>query len=243
MESKTRWVIGTSIALILAIAAVWGLLQTSNKNRSEIASEATSIAIDQTRLALDAEEVELARADNNAVATRNEGASQLLTSVPTDGSDYSLTATALAIQATAIASTRTYIDERMHQIDATQTAVAESQPVFACTAEDYVPPFNASSAPIGSEICIPRGAVAWISSDPAAISIPGLYEEVYGQGFTFALFGPVKFTISGVASDKIRLDVRSEAGLVGNYDGKSLNLVYRDGKICEHSNFDGSSCR
>lgn len=243
MESRSRWIVGTAITLILAIAAVYTLFQNNNKNRLENEAAATTIAINQTQVALDAEQVELARADNSAFATANAISAQQLIPAPADGTDYSPTATALAIQSTAIASTRTYIDEQKQQIDATQTAVVESRPTFTCTTEDYVPPPNASIVPIGSEICIPRGAIAWISSDPAAISIPGVYEEIYGQGFTFALFGPVKFTVSDVDPSKIRLDMRSETSLVGNYDGKSLNLVYHDGKVCEHANFDSSSCR
>lgn len=111
-----------------------------------------------------------------------------------------------------------------------------------CLSTEYIPPIDGIHPPIGSAICIPSGTIAWISSDPAQINISDIYNKKFTVGFTFILFGPVRFTISDVNSIHVRLDSRTDDSLVGNFDGKSINLVYRNGKVCDYVTYNGSTC-
>lgn len=112
-----------------------------------------------------------------------------------------------------------------------------------CKPDEHIVSDGQSDPLIGSEMCVPSGSVAWISSDPALVVIPGVYERSHPMGFTFSLFGPVRFTIYGVDSDDVHLVRSSESNLVGNTDGKSLNLVYIDGKVCAIEDYQNYSCR
>jgi hypothetical protein len=129
-------------------------------------------------------------------------------------------------------------------ITATSPSVPVSEPtdISDCLPTDFIPAAGGSHPPIDTVICIPTGAVAWISSDAATISILESYNKPFYTGFTFTLFGPVKFMISGVESDKVRLDVRGDASLLGTFDGKLTNLVYINNKVCDYSDFTGSAC-
>lgn len=111
-----------------------------------------------------------------------------------------------------------------------------------CLSEEYIPAPGGVSPPVNSVICIPSGYIAWISSDPAYFEIPEIYSNTFTVGYAFVLFGPVKFSVSGVESSNIRLDLRTDISLLGNYDGKSINMVFQDGLVCDHAVYTGTKC-
>lgn len=115
---------------------------------------------------------------------------------------------------------------------------------FGCESDDIVPELGGSNPPIGTTICIPSWAFGWISTDKANFEIPDVYFNEFPVGFTISLFGPVRFVLSEVESENVRLDVRdlADTSLLGNSDNKSINLVYKDGKVCSFSDYTGFEC-
>jgi len=111
-----------------------------------------------------------------------------------------------------------------------------------CSTTDFIVPLGGINPPVGSVICVPSGVISWISSDPARFTIPEIYEAKLTEGFTFTLFGPVKFVLSDVVGANARLDSRTNTSLLGNFDNKPRNLVYINGKVCEYVEYTGSGC-
>lgn len=184
----------------------------------------------------------LLASEQTAAAEEATIESQQQTPISPDEPNSTATIETLATQSAAVQATNQAIQNEQQRLVATLTAIAEPIQTFACSSEDYIPEPGGGTPPIDRQVCISEGRIAWISSDPAYFEIPGTYSESIGEGFTFALFGPVKFTISGVPQQNVRLDVRLDESLVGNYDGKSHNLIYQNGKVCAHTEFTGSFC-
>ncbi|GAB4578824.1 MAG: hypothetical protein Fur0022_15610 [Anaerolineales bacterium] len=203
------------------------------------------ISQQKTQIALNEEQNRLISEQGTLEAKQANIEDQLDTPLPPDNVDSAVTATALAFEASQIEATQQAIVAQQKQLEMTQTAVAQTQiPSFECSPDDYTPSFGGGNPPIGKSICIPAGTIGWISSDAAHINIPGIYDNTLGSGFTFVIFGPAKFTVTLVNAQNIRLDVRvsTDTSLVGNFDGKTINLVYQDGKVCEYSAYTGLAC-
>jgi hypothetical protein len=125
----------------------------------------------------------------------------------------------------------------------TQTATEQPQVVADCLPTDYIPSMTGYHPPIDTLICIPSGVITWISSDAAQFSIPSIgYNKTFSVGYTFVLFGPVKFTISSVQSKFVWMDSRTDTSLVNNLGEKTLNLIYQDGKVCDLALYTGAAC-
>jgi hypothetical protein len=126
----------------------------------------------------------------------------------------------------------------------TQSVVIEQTSIPAdCLSTEFVAPIMGDHPPIDTVICVPSGSYTWISSDPAQFSISSIgYNQTFNVGYTFFLFGPVKFTVSGVQSKYIWMDTRNDVSLFGHLDEKSLNLIYQDGKVCDLALYAGTAC-
>lgn len=121
--------------------------------------------------------------------------------------------------------------------------VEQTQTPSDCLPTEYVTPVTGVHPPIDTVICVPSGFMTWISSDPAQFSISSInYNMTFSTGYTFFLFGPVKFTVSSVQENNIWMDTRPNTSLFGNLDEKLLNLVYQDGKVCDYALYAGVSC-
>jgi len=127
---------------------------------------------------------------------------------------------------------------------ATQSIIIEQTAIPSdCFSTEYVAPITGVHPPIDTVICVPSGAYTWISSDPAQFSIPSIsYNQTFNVGYTFFLFGPVKFTVSGVQSKYIWMDTRNDVSMFGHLDEKSLNLIYQDSKVCDLALYAGTAC-
>lgn len=126
----------------------------------------------------------------------------------------------------------------------TQSAsVEQTQIPSDCLSTEYVTPITGAHPPIDTIICVPSGAYTWISSDPAQFNIPSInYNQTFNVGYTFFLFGPVKFTVSSVQSKYIWIDTRNNVSMFGQLDEKALNLIYQDGKVCDLTSYAGTAC-
>lgn len=126
----------------------------------------------------------------------------------------------------------------------TQSIIIEQTSIPAdCLSAEFVAPIGGDHPPIDTLICVPSGSYVWISSDPAQFSISSIgYNQTFNVGYTFFLFGPVKFTVSGVQSKYIWMDTRKDVSLFGHLDEKSLNLIYQDGKVCDLALYAGTAC-
>lgn len=250
-NQTSNWLIkilgsATLAGVIAILAFAWNIGESRSAQQAQdrqLANQATQIALQGIQIDLMDKQNQLVSERATSDAQKAIVENQLLTPVPANNPEVALTATALALQAIQISATSQAIVEKQQQIEATQTAILISMSDFECSENDYVPNLGAIKPPTDTEICIPDGTVGWISSDPARFTIPGVYNEPPTTGFTFALFGPAKFTISGIQNNNnVRLDLRADSSLVGNYDGKLLNLIYKDGQVCEHEAFTGSRC-
>lgn len=227
--------------LIGIVALGWSVFSSQSQERTmeqQLAYQATQIAKQDVQIALNAEQNRLLALQVTVAAEQSSIEEQLRTPRPTDEANFAPTATALAIQSSQIEATRQAIEIKQRQIEATQTAV-----VAECLPTDYIPPLTGVHPPVDTQICIPTGNIAWISGDPAQFSIPSInYNKTFNAGFTFMLFGPVKFKMSGVQSRVVWMDTRENTSLMGNLDGKTLNLIYQNGKVCDFALYTGTAC-
>lgn len=229
------------VGLVSIVALGWSVFSSQSQKKDmekQLDNQATQIAKQDVQIALNAEQNRLLALQATVAAEKSSIEEQLRTTPPTGGVGFGPTATALAIQSSQIEATRQAIEIKQRQIEATQTAV-----VAECLSTDYTPPLTGVHPPIGTQVCIPSGDIAWISSDPAQFSIPSInYNKTFNVGFTFMLFGPVKFKVSGVQSKSVWMDTRENTSLMGNFDGKTLNLIYQNGKVCDFALYTGTAC-
>ncbi len=229
--------VGGVVAFLASVAAIIALIVQLDSREREIASAQEQVAIQKTQIALSAEHNRIL-VEQGTVTARQAQAQQQLLVTPAVNDGFAPTATALARANISAQATQQALEVQRQRIEATQTAV-----VAGCLSTDYTPPLTGVHPPIDTQICVPPGNIAWISSDPAQISIPSInYNKTFNVGFTFMLFGPVKFRVSGVQSRYIWMDTRVNTSLMGNFDGKSLNLIYQNGRVCDFAQYTGTAC-
>lgn len=197
MESNTKWIVTTFIALVVAFATMVTLIQNDQKYRSDKESDSTKIAIEITRLGYEAAALGLRRNDIDAVATQYAISAQQTQKAPLIGEpDYAPTAISLALESAAIASTRSYYDEQMQYLNATQTAFAQPPPTIAVTTN-----FVKTNIAEGSVPGVPETRMKLkLSADQLVMGTADKFQDSLDQNLppfaVFVIYGPIDADIT-----------------------------------------------
>lgn len=132
---------GSAIVVFLLglIPILWGFYTFYKNNKDtkkQLENQAVELAYQETQIALANQQNQLQAQQLTLVAQQG----QLLTPLPSDKSNFSLTATAYFVQATQIEATSQAIAIRQKDIEATQTAFAiQATPLVVIRADDVTP--------------------------------------------------------------------------------------------------------